>query len=122
MVTQVGASRGVRAGRFAVLPLREHIRQSVVDILTTPVGTRVMRPEYGSLLPRLVDRPMNAATKLEIYAAVAEALDRWEPRLALDRVALNASGPGVLEISVEYIEKASGEKISAICFVGGAGA
>lgn len=122
MVTQVGASRGTSAGRFVVLPLRRHIRQSVVDILTTPVGTRVMRPEYGSLLPRLVDRPMNAATKLEIYAAVAEALDRWEPRIALDRVALNASGPGVLEISVEYIEKASGEKISAICFVGGAGA
>lgn len=28
----------------------EHIRQIVRDILVTPVGSRVMRCEYGSLL------------------------------------------------------------------------
>ncbi|KPN28874.1 baseplate wedge subunit [Halolamina pelagica] len=27
-----------------------HIRQSVADILTTPLGSRVMRRDYGSLL------------------------------------------------------------------------
>lgn len=26
----------------------DHIRQSVQDILTTPIGTRIMRREYGS--------------------------------------------------------------------------
>jgi phage baseplate assembly protein W len=30
----------------------EHIRQSVRDILVTPVGSRVMRREYGSLCRR----------------------------------------------------------------------
>lgn len=34
----------------------DHIRQSIVDILTTPLGTRVMLPEYGSKLFDLVDR------------------------------------------------------------------
>lgn len=33
----------------------EHIRQSVRDILVTPVGSRVMRREYGSLLSALED-------------------------------------------------------------------
>lgn len=35
----------------------EHIGQSISDILTTRLGTRVMRREYGSLLPDLVDHP-----------------------------------------------------------------
>jgi len=33
----------------------DHIRQSVRDILVTPVGSRVMRREYGSLLSALID-------------------------------------------------------------------
>ena len=42
----------------------EHIGQSISDILTTRLGTRVMRREYGSLLPELVDQPFNDATRL----------------------------------------------------------
>lgn len=34
----------------------DHLRQSITDILTTPVGTRVWRRDYGSRLPRLVTR------------------------------------------------------------------
>jgi phage baseplate assembly protein W len=26
----------------------DHLRQSIVDILTTPIGSRVMRRDYGS--------------------------------------------------------------------------
>lgn len=33
----------------------DHIRQSVQDILTTPIGTRIMRREYGSLIYQLID-------------------------------------------------------------------
>ena len=45
------------------------ISQSITDILTTRIGTRVMRREYGSLLPELVDHPFNDATRLRVYAA-----------------------------------------------------
>jgi phage baseplate assembly protein W len=40
-----------------------HLRQSVRDILTTPIGTRVMRRDYGSRLYRLVDATMNDAMR-----------------------------------------------------------
>ncbi|MEW7978507.1 MAG: GPW/gp25 family protein [Candidatus Sedimenticola endophacoides] len=36
-----------------------HLRQSIIDILTTPLGTRVMRRDYGSRLFELVDAPIN---------------------------------------------------------------
>ncbi|NYZ70451.1 baseplate assembly protein W, partial [Endozoicomonas sp. SM1973] len=35
----------------------DHLRQSITDILTTRIGTRLMRRDYGSRLPELVDRP-----------------------------------------------------------------
>lgn len=66
----------------------EHLRQSIADILTTPIGSRVMRRDYGSQLPDLIDWPTNAATRLQAYAATAMALIRWEPRIRLTRVEL----------------------------------
>ncbi|MCE1782060.1 baseplate assembly protein, partial [Enterobacter hormaechei] len=35
----------------------DHVRQSVSDILLTPVGSRLERRTYGSLLPELIDWP-----------------------------------------------------------------
>lgn len=76
-----------------------HIAQSIGDILTTPIGSRVMRREYGSRLFELIDAPMNALTRLMLIAASAGAIRRWEPRIKLDRVAISsASADGSMEI------------------------
>ena len=64
----------------------DHLRQSLGDILTTPIGSRVMRREYGSLVPELIDHPDNIATQVRVYAAMASALMRWEPRFRLTRI------------------------------------
>lgn len=79
-----------------------HLAQSVGIILGTPVGSRVMRRNFGSLLPELIDQPDNAATRVRLFAAVAGALMRWEPRIRLSRVQL-ASGaqPGQAEIVLD---------------------
>lgn len=71
----------------------EHLRQSIVDILATPLGSRVMRRDYGSRLFELIDDPVDARFALECVAAVAEALRRWEPRLRVERVRLVAVRP-----------------------------
>ncbi|WP_374406536.1 GPW/gp25 family protein [Pelagerythrobacter sp.] len=65
-----------------------HLAQSIFDILSTPLGSRVMRRDYGSLLFDLVDRPINGALRMLLHAATAIALRRWEPRLRLERVEL----------------------------------
>lgn len=65
-----------------------HLAQSIGDILTTPIGSRVLRRDYGSALFELVDQPMNALGRLRVFAAVADALRRWEPRLRITRIAL----------------------------------
>ncbi len=86
----------------AALATSAHISQSIGDILTTPIGSRVMRREYGSLLPDLIDAPFNYTTRLQAYAAVAMALMRWEPRIRLSRVQLSlGEQPGQAYLDVE---------------------
>lgn len=63
-----------------------HLRQSIEDILATPLGSRRMRPDYGSKLRRFVDLPVNEGWKSAVQAEVTRALVRWEPRLKLERV------------------------------------
>lgn len=60
----------------------EHLKQSIIDILTTPNNSRIMRRDYGSRVFELVDKPINRDLTLEIYAATAEALEKWEKDLS----------------------------------------
>jgi hypothetical protein len=85
----------------------ESISQSIEDILSTRMGTRVMRREYGSLLPELVDHPFNDATRLRVYAATAMALMRWEPRITLSRVQFSGAtlqGRIALDLDVALVD------------------
>jgi phage baseplate assembly protein W len=79
-----------------------HLRQSIRDILTTLIGTRIARREYGSWIPALIDQPWNALTRMRLIAATALALMRWEPRVRLTRVAVAPGAePGAYEMSIE---------------------
>ena len=77
-----------------------HLKQSIEDILTTPVGSRRMRPEYGSSLRRYVDLPVSEGWKSAVQAEVARALGRWEPRLKLERVRVTAVLKGQITLSL----------------------
>lgn len=80
-----------------------HLAQSIGDILTTPIGTRLERRDYGSMLFELLDQPLNGATRLLAYAATAFAIRRWEPRLRVQKVSLapDQSQPGQTVITIE---------------------
>lgn len=89
-----------------------HLRQSIRCILTTPIGTRVMRRDFGSRLPRLIDAPINAATILEIYAATAQAIARWEPRFKLQRAQIVNAAPGSVELDLTGLYLPDGKPIT----------
>lgn len=93
--------RGTSALTGRALEGEAHLRQSIADILTTPIGSRVMRRDYGSLLPELVDQPFNGATRMKLFGATATALMRWEPRIRLTRIDLAAgSEPGAFVLDL----------------------
>lgn len=78
----------------------EHIRQSIRDIVTTRLGTRTMRREYGSIVPELIDQPGNPATQLRLMAATVMAVIRWEPRVLLTntKFSIDMTGTGILDM------------------------
>lgn len=79
-----------------------HLAQSIADILSTPIGSRIMRRDYGSLLFELIDQPVNGALRMLLHAATALALRRWEPRIRLDRVRIDGQpSEGQLSIRIE---------------------
>ena len=82
-----------------------HLRQSIGDILTTPIGSRVMRRTYGSGVFELVDAPLNPANIARIVAAAAEAIDTWEPRYRVRRIQVATAGAGhvSLDLDGEYL-------------------
>lgn len=109
-MTAAAIYTGLNKASGAAIADLEHLRQSISDILTTPLGTRVMRRDYGSRLFDLIDAPINNQTIVDIYAATAEALRQWEPRLKLKRVRITRpvdkqagaeARAGQLSISVE---------------------
>ncbi|MEZ2600751.1 GPW/gp25 family protein [Kluyvera intermedia] len=78
----------------------DHIRQSVQDILSTPTGTRVELPLYGSNLIHLVDHPTDRTTTIRVVMAAAGALARWEPRIVVNTIDVLQAGGGAILLSI----------------------
>lgn len=81
----------------------EHLRQSIADIIATPIGTRVMRRDYGSQVPMLVDQPDNKITEVRLFSAAASSIMRWEPRISISQIGIerNPETPGKVLLTVE---------------------
>lgn len=62
------------------------IKESIKDILITPLGSRVMLPEYGSRVFELIDRKMDDSFMADLTTYVVEAIERWETRVKLNKV------------------------------------
>jgi phage baseplate assembly protein W len=93
----------------------DHIRQSIRDILTTPVGSRIMRRDYGSLLPELIDQPSNPANRLRLMAATVMAIIQWEPRVSVNNVDIAIGIDGSATIDLDLSRRtgpAAGQKLS----------
>jgi hypothetical protein len=93
----------MNAATGRLMPLADHLAQSVRNILFTRIGTRVQREEYGSLLPLLIDMPLNEITLLRCASATVMALAAWEPRFTVTAAAVTplADGSGRVRIAIE---------------------
>ena len=103
-------------GGIALVSDEEKIAQSIVIILNTPIGQRVMRPTFGSRLHELIFAPVNPETfgLAEMY--VQDALNFWEPRIQLLDVnaGTDDANPGTLLIRIRYQIKATHDERSLV--------
>ena len=70
-------------GLLAMNALDDHVRQSILLILQTARGERVMRPGFGCDLNELVFEPLRQTTFTLAEHHVKEALIRYEPRIVV---------------------------------------
>jgi uncharacterized protein len=86
------------------LQSRHAVRQSIMLLLTTAPGERVMRPDYGCDLQKLVFLPNDATTHGLAIHYVRRALQRWEPRIEILRLDAEADekDPGRMDVILEY--------------------
>ena len=90
----------------------EHISQSMRDILLTPVGSRVMRRVYGSLLSALIDMPQNPALRLQIMVACYSAIQKWEPRIRLTAISFETGDAGEMYVDITGMRADTGASVS----------
>lgn len=98
----------------------DHLYQSAGKILSTPLASCVKRRTFGADVFGQVDAPNNGAERTRLYAAIATALMRWEPRLVLTRVQLTIEADtadeayaGKQVIDIEGYTTVSGDAVRA---------
>jgi phage baseplate assembly protein W len=64
------------------------VLQNIRVILTTPKGSDVHRPDFGSELYRFIDQPLTALTAGKIKAYIVDEIERWEPRVKVKEIKL----------------------------------
>lgn len=110
---------GIDAVSGTILDELADIRQSITDIITTPVGTRVMRRDYGSHVFDLIDAPGTDLGAIRMIAAAADAIARWEKRVRMVSARLSVSLDGGATLSIACVVKASGLRITADARIAG---
>ncbi len=91
-------------GGIEMIEEQDSVRQSILLLLSTSPGERVMRPDYGCDLQKLVFSPNDATTHGLAIFYVRRALQRWEPRIDILRLDAGADekDPGRMDIILEY--------------------
>ena len=78
-----------------------NLEESMLIILGTRLGERVYRPDFGSRLHELVFAPLNDDTLLLAQIYAREAIQKWEPRVAVEAVTA-VSDASRLNITLNY--------------------
>ncbi len=91
-------------GSISMVEEHATVRQAIFLLLSTMPGERVMRPDYGCELFKLVFSPNDDTTAGLAIHYVRKALDRWEPRIEILRLDAGRDDayPGRLDITLDY--------------------
>ena len=73
-------------GHLSYPTLATSVRESIQIILRTRPGERLMRPEFGGGLDQLLNEQNTLTVRQQIKDLVSESLQRWEPRILVDRI------------------------------------
>lgn len=101
----VKTARGLMAQNSNVA----QIKADLLQLLLTNPGERVMLPEFGTPLRKLMFEPNDVGLEIIAKQMIAESISKWEPRIVISNISVTSNfDPNNLN------ENDSGEDIDAI--------
>lgn len=91
-------------GQIHYPSLETSVRQAIQVILQTRPGEQLMHPDFGAGLQAFLQESNTLVTRRRLHDRITESLNRWEPRILLDRVEVETvpDQPSHLRIEVWY--------------------
>jgi phage baseplate assembly protein W len=78
----VKTSRGILAQKNGV----DQIKADLLQLLLTNPGERVMLPEYGTPLRKLLFEPNDEVLEMTAKIMIADSIKQWEPRIEIENI------------------------------------
>jgi phage baseplate assembly protein W len=99
-------------GSIAMVSGPQDIDRSIVMVLSTAKGERLMRPQFGCSIWDQLFEPINANTLGLMAQGVRDALSQWEPRVELEDVVTRADEDtqGKVVIDITYRVRATNDR------------
>ena len=81
----------------------EDIRQSLMILLSTIKGERVMNPDYGANMQAMLFEPLTVSLAARISERIEKAILYFEPRIKTDDVSYSMDKEnGLVEVRIDY--------------------
>src|SRR5262245_77815 len=110
-------------GRIAWSEGEANIREAIYVILMTRFRERINLPDFGGNLDTFLFEPNTVTTRHLIETEIGRALRRWEPRIAVDSVAVvpDPADPQAAIATVTYrlVASQTVERVSVAVALGG---
>jgi len=91
-------------GDINVVEDSDSIRQSIITILNTTRGSRVMRPHFGCYLKQYLFEPITAFVGEEIGEEIKSALESQEKRIVITNITVQIDvEAGAYDVSISYV-------------------
>jgi phage baseplate assembly protein W len=103
-------------GDIALSRYEQSIQEAIWSILSIAPGERLMRPDFGCRIHELVFAPNDASTAGLARFYVEDALRRWEPRIDVGEVEVQADpdNPALLLVSISYQVRTTDSRFNVV--------
>ena len=106
----------LKGGKIEMASNEDCVRQSILMILGTAKGDRIMRPDFGCGIHDLVFANNSPGTIGQVIDEVRQALIDWEPRIDLLEVDANPdeAQPNQLLILINYQVRTTNNRFNLV--------
>ncbi len=90
---------------------KDDIQNSIEILFSTGIGERIMQPDYGADMERLLFEPMNITLLTFMADRIEQAILFFEPRINLNNVRLSpVQEEGLIQIFIDYTIKGTNSR------------